>query len=167
MTPWYFPHKVLPWEAAVTLVYRGKVDVVVEYDDEVRSPSVSMRVPAVLRLRRTIGAMKHGVRFSRTNVFTRDKFRCQYCGHKFLYDELTYDHVVPKKHGGAREWDNIVTACMPCNNRKGSRSCDEARMYPINAPIRPNEMAATGPVIRGREIPEEWQGFCSGIIEVK
>lgn len=166
LTPWYFPHKILPWEAAITLIYRGKVDVVVEYKEEVSSPSVTMRVPAVLRLRRAVASVKRGVRFSRVNVYARDKFRCQYCGERFLYDQLTYDHVIPKKAGGERDWENIVTACMPCNNRKADRSCDEARMWPLNWPVKPDRIPVIGPTVGRGQIPEEWEGFCDGLLEV-
>lgn len=166
LTPWLFPHKVLAWEDAVTLVYRGKVDVLVEYGEEVSSPSVTWRVPAVLRLRRAIGYMRKGVKFSKTNVFTRDNFRCQYCGDKFAYSLLTYDHVVPKRAGGERDWDNIVSACEPCNNRKGGRTCDDARMWPLNWPVKPAQIRATGPLVKSGQIPEEWQGFCDGLLEI-
>lgn len=166
LTPWYFPHKVLTWEAAVGLVYRGKVDVIVEYEEEISSPSVTWKIPAVLRLKRAIGAMKKGVKFCRTNVYTRDKFKCQYCNQKFSYDELTYDHVVPKRAGGERDWENIVTACEPCNNRKGGRSCDEARMWPVNWPMRPEKLPLSGPLIARGEIPEEWSGYCDGLINI-
>jgi 5-methylcytosine-specific restriction endonuclease McrA len=166
LTPWLFPHKVLAWEDAVTLVYRGKVDVLVEYGQEISSPSVTWKIPAVLRLRRPIGHMRRGVKFSRLNVFTRDKFRCQYCGEKFSYDELTYDHVIPARLGGEKDWENIVTACSPCNNRKGGRTCDQARMWPLTWPKKPESIPVTGPLIKKDGVPEEWQGFCDGLIHI-
>ena len=58
LTPWYFPHKVIRWEDAITLCYLGKVDVVVSYDDEIRSPSTTLRMPAVVRLRRKIAVVR-------------------------------------------------------------------------------------------------------------
>ncbi len=166
LTPWYFPHKVIPWESAVTLVFKDKVDVVASYKEEIRSPSTSIMMPAVIRLRRHIGAMKKGVKFSRTNVFTRDKFRCQYCGDKFAYGKLTYDHVIPRKHGGRTEWDNIVTACTDCNGRKGDRSCDRAGMFPMTDPVRPKALPLTPPRLEAGHIPEEWIGFCAGVVEI-
>lgn len=166
LTPWYFPHKILRWEDAVTMIFKGTVDVVVEYDEEIRSPSVSIKAPAVIRLRKPIGAMKKGVKFSRINVYTRDRFRCQYCGGKFRMGELSYDHVVPRKSGGRTDWENIVTCCRPCNDRKADKTCDEASMWPLREPARPKTLPLTPPYLDPRTMPEEWQGFCSGVLEI-
>src|SRR5690606_12093917 len=108
-------------EDAVTLLYLGKADRVVDYADEIRSPSVTMKMPAVIRLRRSFGKVKRGVKFSRVNVFARDEHRCQYCGQRLAANKLTYDHVIPRSAGGRTEWTNIVTACRPCNARKADR----------------------------------------------
>ena len=72
---------------------------------------------------------RRGIRFSRANVYQRDGYRCQYCRQKFSARELSYDHVVPRAAGGRTCWENIVTACRPCNTRKGSRGCDESGMW--------------------------------------
>ena len=84
LTPWMIPHKIIPWQTAVTMSFLGKVDVLEEYDEVIRSPSLAIKAPAVVRLRRPLGGMKRGVKFSRINVFARDDFRCQYCGTKQL-----------------------------------------------------------------------------------
>ena len=166
LTPWYFPHKVLRWQDAVTMIFKGTVDVIVEYEEDICSPSTSIKAPAVIRLRRPIGAMKRGVKFSRVNVYTRDGFRCQYCSGKFKMKELSYDHVVPRKAGGRTDWENIVTACRECNNRKADRSCDESGMWPLKDPVRPKNLPITGPVISMKDMPEEWQGFCEGALDL-
>src|SRR5690606_31099796 len=113
LTPWYFPIRVLRWQDAVKMKYEGTVDVVAEYAEEVRSPSVTWKLPAVVRLRRMAPSNKRGVKFSRVNVYQRDGYRCQYCGKKFPARELSYDHVVPRAAGGRTVWENIVTACKP------------------------------------------------------
>ncbi len=100
LTPWMIPHKIIPWQTAVTMSFLGKVDVLEEYDDVIRSPNMAIKAPAVVRLRRPIGGMKRGVKFSRINVFARDDFRCQYCGTRRPVGELNYDHVVPRVQGG-------------------------------------------------------------------
>ena len=115
LTSWYFPHKVIRWEDAVTLVYLHKADAVVTYDEKISSPSVTMGKPAVIRLRKKHRMVQSGVKFSRQNVFTRDGFRCQYCTRRLPVGKLTYDHVIPRKRGGRTEWTNIVTACRPCH----------------------------------------------------
>jgi len=103
-----------------------------EYDGErvLHSPSATFRVPSVIRLRSYINVRRRreasGMR--RLRIYMRDKFRCQYCGDKRNSTDLTLDHILPRSRGGDNSPVNIVTACVICNNRKGSRTPDEARM---------------------------------------
>ncbi len=117
----YFPLSVAPWQTAVVDVISGRVSVVAEYDALVRSPSVAVRLPSVIALR-TYHPRSRRVAFTRFNVFLRDRFRCQYCGLALPASQLTFDHVVPRCRGGRTSWANVVTACMPCNTRKGNRA---------------------------------------------
>ncbi len=164
LTPWYFPLKILRWQDAVKLRYEELVDVVVEYEDEIRSPSVTWRVPAVVRLRKMARTENRGVKFSRRNVYQRDGYRCQYCGEKKHARELSYDHVVQRSAGGRTIWTNIVAACRACNTRKDDQTCDEAGMWPLRAPRRPASLPLAPPLF-DREIPAEWAGFAAGFIE--
>lgn len=159
LTPWYFPHKILRWEDAITMVFLEKADIVVAYDEVVRSPSTEFPLPAVIRLRKAVGNMKKGVKFSRVNVYTRDRFICQYCKHKFPMRALSYDHVIPRSAGGKTDWDNIVTACKTCNAIKADRTCDEAGMWPMNRPKKPKALPLTAPLIALEHAPEEWHPF--------
>ena len=122
LTPWMMPHKIISWQTAVTMTFLGKVDVLEEYDEDIRSPSLAIKAPAVVRLRRALGGMKRGVKFSRVNVFARDEFRCQYCGTRRPVHELNYDHVVPRVQGGKTVWENIVTSCYECNTAKRGKA---------------------------------------------
>jgi 5-methylcytosine-specific restriction endonuclease McrA len=162
LTPWMIPHKIIPWQTAVTMSFLGKVDVLEEYEDVIRSPTTSMKAPAVVRLRRPIGGMKRGVKFSRINVFARDDFRCQYCGAKRALDELNYDHVVPRVQGGKTVWENIVTSCYDCNSRKRGRTPEQAGMRLLRAPVKPKALPMTSVLPRhhGR-IPEVWSPYCA------
>lgn len=121
LTPWMAPHRVISWERSVVLVVLGKVDVLEEYDEVIRSQSYTLRTPAVVRLKKA-GAGKQAVRFSRINVYTRDGFRCQYCGEKKAMRDLNYDHVVARVRGGRTVWENIVTSCHACNDRPATRA---------------------------------------------
>lgn len=159
LTPWYFPIKILRWEDAIKMKYEGTVDIVVEYDETVSSPSITWKVPAVLRLRKLEGKVKRGIKFSRINVYTRDGFRCQYCGKKPPVRQLSYDHVVPRTAGGRTIWENIVTCCKPCNARKDSKTCDNAGMWPMQTPYRPKTLPMTSPVLDVETAPEEWKDF--------
>jgi 5-methylcytosine-specific restriction endonuclease McrA len=120
---------------------------------------VTWQVPAVLRLRRMPRSNKRGVKFSRVNVYQRDRHKCQYCTRAFPIGELSYDHVVPRSAGGRTCWENITTACRACNLRKGNKTCDEAGMWPVTAPYRPKSLPLLGPVIDPTTAPEEWLAF--------
>ena len=159
LNAWYLPHKIIGWEDAVTMLYLGKADTVVDYDETVSSPSTTIAVPAVMRLRKSFGRRKPVVRFSRINVFARDGFRCQYCGDKFAMNKLTFDHVVPRAAGGRTEWTNIVSACRPCNARKGCRTTDRSGMFPLNPPRQPKSLPLIGPRVDRAQAPEEWFDF--------
>jgi 5-methylcytosine-specific restriction endonuclease McrA len=159
LTPWFFPNKILRWEDAVKMMYEGTVEVVASYDEEISSPSVTWKMPAVLRLKKLKVKHKVGVKFSRINVYTRDNFTCQYCGERFHSDDLSYDHVVPRASGGRTVWENIVTACRPCNSRKDRKTCDEAGMFPLNSPKKPKSLPISAPLIDTRNIPAEWEDY--------
>ncbi len=159
LTPWYFPIKVLNWEDAVKMRYEGTVDVVAEYDTEIRSPSVTWKMPAVVRLRRMPRSTQRGAKFSRQNVYQRDQHTCQYCGQRKPLRQLSYDHVVPRAAGGRTEWRNVVTSCRDCNARKGSMGCDECGMFPINAPVQPRSLPLVSPLIDPETAPLEWLAF--------
>jgi 5-methylcytosine-specific restriction endonuclease McrA len=133
-----------------------KVEVLEEYDEVVRSPSVELRIPAVVRLKRPVSGHKKGVKFSRVNVMTRDGFCCQYCGARKAMKDLNYDHVIPRKQGGKTVWENIVTSCYPCNDRKAGRTPQQARMKLIKQPVRPKVLPLSAPSIPRGNIPESW-----------
>lgn len=161
LTPWMSPHKVISWQEAIVLVFLDKVDVLEAYDEHVASPSVRLAMPAVVRLKNPIRSVKRGVKFSRINVFTRDGFRCQYCGDKKAMRELNYDHVVPRKHGGQTVWENIVTACYPCNDKKRDRTPEQAGMRLLKKPVKPKTLPMTALPFDGREVPEAWAAYCA------
>jgi 5-methylcytosine-specific restriction endonuclease McrA len=77
------------------------------------------------------------VRFSRANVYTRDRSECQYCGRRLPRARLNLDHVVPRSRGGKSAWENVVCSCIECNRRKGDRTPREAGMLLVRRPFRP------------------------------
>src|SRR6188474_1002031 len=132
----YFPIRVISWERAVKMRFEETADVVAEYSEQISSPSVTWKIPAVVRERRA-AKVKHAIRFSRANVYLRDGYRCQYCSERFEPKLLSYDHVVPRCQGGKTVWENIVTACKTCNTKKGGAECDAVGMFPLRTPVRP------------------------------
>jgi 5-methylcytosine-specific restriction endonuclease McrA len=129
----YYPLSVWPWQEVVKAVVLERVDVVAHYDQVVRSPSFEMKLPSVISLREFV-VQDRPPAFTRFNVFLRDGFSCQYCGSPH---ELTFDHVIPRSKGGRTTWENITTACAPCNLAKGGRTPHGAKMHPRVRPGRP------------------------------
>jgi 5-methylcytosine-specific restriction endonuclease McrA len=71
-------------------------------------------------------------------LFSRDRRVCAYCGDRYRERELSRDHIKPVHAGGADRWMNVVTACRPCNIRKGGRTPEQANMPLIYTPYVPN-----------------------------
>lgn len=157
------PHRIAPWQDVITEFYTGKVEILEEYSEVVyRNPdrNLVIRMPAVARLLKPSTAFKKGVKFSRINVMVRDGFVCQYCGTKRPMGELNYDHVVPRAQGGKTVWDNIVTSCLPCNDKKGARTPEQAKMKLLKTPYRPKTLPLSTPILPFKSrIPEEWKPF--------
>jgi 5-methylcytosine-specific restriction endonuclease McrA len=156
----YFPLSLWPWQEAIKAVFLCRVRVLSEYDRLVRSPSQEMRLPSVIVLKQYV-AMARRPAFTRFNVFLRDRFSCQYCGGDFVAERLTFDHVVPRARGGRTEWTNVVTACEPCNLRKGHRLPKEAGMFPLLRPAEPNtyELQENGRGFPPNYLHESWRDF--------
>lgn len=152
----YAPHRVVHWQRAICMLFGGKVEVLEEYDEVVRSPSIVIRMPAVVRLLTGARRRPRAVRFSRFNVLLRDGFMCQYCGGRPHARELTMDHVVPRAKGGATRWINVVAACRACNHRKGMRTPEEARMALLRTPHEPRYLPSVGQRLGLREVHAKW-----------
>ncbi len=136
----YAPITVISWTRAISLLWLGKVEVVEEYDCEVRSPSVAIKLPAVVRLVKRMLRGKHKVRFSRQNIYLRDNGRCQYCKAYLSIDQCTFDHVVPRVKGGKTNWTNVVLCCMDCNHQKGAKTPEQAGMRLLKPPRVPHDI---------------------------
>jgi len=103
----------------------------------VKTISLKVRVPRVIVLLFFDRFPKKEVKFTRQNVFERDKNTCQYCGKIFDRTDLNLDHILPRERGGQTTWENIVCSCIRCNTKKGNRLPHEAGMNLIRKPKRP------------------------------
>lgn len=127
------PLSIIDWQHALKLYFLERVTILETYPDWViHSEKMSINVPSVCVTKEYFNYKKH-VRFSRSNLFLRDLYQCQYCGDTFDFDELTVDHVYPRTSGGKTSWDNCTTACKPCNMRKGSKL-----QKPLREPHKPD-----------------------------
>lgn len=156
----YEPLKIVDWQRAITLWVQGKVEIVEEHDRVVKAVTFSFKLPSVVRLLRMVRMKRRPmVQFTRANIYARDEFTCQYCAKTFEPEELTFDHVVPVAQGGRRGWENIVTACEPCNRKKADRTPEEAGMTLLRKPRRPLVLAPTVKLSIGFRTPANWYSY--------
>ena len=131
----------------------------IETEEEfISTVSFRMRVPRVILLLGYDRFPKQEVKFTRHNIFERDKNTCQYCGRTFDRRELNLDHVIPRQSGGPTSWENIVCSCINCNTRKRNRTPSEAGLRLLKEPKKPKWR----PFIQvsfGMKTPESWKHF--------
>ncbi len=153
----YYPLSLWSWQDTVKAVFLDRVNIVSEYDRDVHSPSFRMKLPSVVSLKVFVRPALYPA-FTRFNVFLRDRFTCQYCGDD---EDLTFDHLVPRSRGGLTRWDNVVTACAPCNLRKGGKLARDASMHPGQHPYRPTvyELHRNGRLFPPNYLHESWLDY--------
>lgn len=175
---------VTPWERALTLLYLDHAAVV---DDEYRvhdfkdwvelsksisehpagfihTPTLRLAIPEVITLKVFDRVPKQEVPFTRRNIYHHYANKCCYCGRHFPSSELNLDHVIPRSRGGGTDWSNIVTACIPCNLRKGNRLPHEAGMKLIIPLSRPKLRAGVTLLARSPiRMRRSWQRFIDNI----
>lgn len=135
----YEPMSVCNVKKAIILLFLGKAELIEAHAGKLlRSVSVSMPFPSVVRLSVYIRVPYKKIILSRKNILRRDGHRCQFCGRGDL--PLTVDHVLPRSRGGEDTWENLVCACVQCNNAKGDRTPEEARMPLMRRASRPNHV---------------------------
>ena len=154
----FSPVEVIDWKRAIILLITGRAEAIDSYDEiNIRSPRTTFQLPKTLRLF-NLHRSSRTVKFSRFNVIFRDNFECQYCGKNGTVKELTIDHVIPISRGGKNTWENVVTACSPCNSKKGSKLLDEMGVKLKRSPFRPKWTPQI--IIKLRENdPNEWKAW--------
>ena len=132
----YYPLSLWCWQDSIKAVCLERVNIVSEYESKVHSPSITMKIPSVISLKQYV-SLKRYPAFTRFNVFLRDYFTCQYCYEPYPVKVLTFDHLIPKSHGGKTSWDNVVSACNKCNFKKGNRILEKTDMSLLRTPKQP------------------------------
>jgi 5-methylcytosine-specific restriction endonuclease McrA len=156
----YQPVARVSWETSIVWVLDRIVEVVDEYPDRrIRTTRWSVPMPSIVRFLKPL-PRKKAIKFSRHNVYARDGGRCQYCGQRVRRDEFTYDHVRPRVLGGATNWENVVVACVPCNQRKAGRTPTQAGMTLRSTPAKPRRLPDVPRSIQFTPgMPETWKGW--------
>ncbi len=135
----YEPISVCSAKKAMLLLFLTKADLVEEKEGlAIRTVNKAFPYPSVIRLSAFVRIPYKKIDLSRKNILRRDGNQCQYCGKKT--SALTIDHIIPKSRGGSDTWENLVAACVSCNNKKGSRTPEEAGMALLNKPNRPHHI---------------------------
>ena len=143
----YQPLRLCTWQEAIVWVLERIVETIDAYPDrQIRTVNWSVPMPSIVRFVRPI-SRKRAVKFSRHGIYARDGARCQYCGARVARDAFTYDHVVPRALGGRTCWENVVVACVSCNQRKGGRTPAQAGMHLLLAPVKPKRLPKFGPLL--------------------
>lgn len=151
----YQPLNVCNARRAIILLGRGKAETLIDGREHISTVSRRVSIPSVIRLVYMVKRPMARRRLSRRAVFYRDGFRCQYCGKQSK--DLTLDHILPRSRKGAHEWENVVSACIPCNHRKAGQTPREANMRLLTKPAapRPNPYY----IFHHRRILDEWRQF--------
>ena len=154
----YEPISVVSVRRAVVLLLKEKAELVEAARAELHSVRETLPQPLVIRLVYFVRIpYRISLPVTRRTVLARDHYTCQYCGCQPLRKELTVDHVVPRSRGGRSVWDNVTTACMRCNSRKGNRTPEEASMRLMSVPGRPRYVALA--MIEGMESRHLWDKY--------
>jgi 5-methylcytosine-specific restriction endonuclease McrA len=161
----YFPLSLWNWQDSIKAVFLDRVNILCVYDRMVSSPAFSLALPSVIALKNYIHPPDRPS-FTRFNLFLRDGFACQYCGGT---SDLTFDHLIPRRHGGRTTWQNVTTACSACNLKKGGKLPDEARMHPRQTPFQPGmrDLLANGRRFPPDYLHHSWRDYLYWDVELE
>ena len=153
------PLNVCTIRRAMGLIFSYKASMLVNGRGEIHTAKTLYPAPSVIRLDRMIKRPRPQIKLNKQEIFRRDDYACQYWGTRT--DNLTLDHVIPRRLGGAHSWENLVTACRECNHRKGGRMVESAGMALHS---KPNAPTATAQYIFSRYLPHnsEWSNYIEG-----
>ena len=153
----YEPLNICRVRRAVVLLYHSKAEMLENGSGFIHSASFNFPVPSVIRLAYIVKRPRLVRKLTRLEVFNRDQYTCQYCGKETR--QLTLDHVVPRYRGGEHTWENVVSACIPCNRRKAGRTPEQAGMRLIRHPTPPRDNTSFYIPYYYRQTRAEWQKY--------
>jgi len=153
----YEPLTICRARRAVVLIYRRKAEMLENGVGFIHSVTETFPLPSVIRLAYFIKRPYRERKLTRLEVFNRDRYTCQYCGKETR--QLTLDHIIPRHQGGQHTWENVVSACVPCNRHKAGRTPQEARMRLIRRPSYPSNSPFFNIPYQYRQTKQEWQKY--------
>jgi len=158
----YEPLNVVSVRRAIVLLLKEKAEVVEATEARLRAEKSEFIYPLVIRLVTYVKVPRQlSLPLTRRTVMARDQYTCQYCGTQPGKNHLTVDHVVPRSKGGLTVWENVVTACATCNQRKGNRTPSEAGLHLRGKPVRPRYIAIV--MLGHGNAPNAWQKYLQSV----
>lgn len=151
----YVPVNVCTARRAIVLISKGKAELLENHRGEIHTVLAVFEVPSIIRLVYLVKRPYAPRKLSKKEIFLRDHYTCQYCGNKT--QDLTLDHVVPRRQHGAHTWENVVAACSKCNLRKAGRTPEEANMRLHQEPRAPQPNPYR--MLQNRMILDEWRPY--------
>jgi 5-methylcytosine-specific restriction endonuclease McrA len=149
------PVEIIPATEALIMDILNKCNVVETWDRTVSTPRQIFKLPSVIVLKDFTLSSKHKIKCTRKNVLLRDQNTCQYCGDTHYC--MTIDHVIPKSKGGKFDWNNLVTSCEKCNQKKGDRTPEAANMKLLSKPEVPNSKYVK--IFNSVNLKPEWMQY--------
>ena len=151
----YVPVNVCSVRRAVVMLDKGKAEPLENHEGQLHTVTAVIEAPSIIRLVYMVKRPFLPRKLSKKEVFLRDRFTCQYCGKKA--QDLTLDHVIPRRQNGGHTWENVVAACSRCNLRKAGRTPVEARMTLNKSPRAPDPNPYL--ILQNRVILEAWRPY--------
>lgn len=152
----YEPISICNARKAILLLFLGKAELIEAKNGKVvRSPKTQIPVPSIVRLDDYVRLPFQKIILSRKNILRRDGHQCQYCGSQG--GNLTLDHIIPKSQGGEDTWENLITACVSCNNKKDNKKPEDANMRLLRQPRKPNHITFIRHSVN--KIDERWKPY--------
>lgn len=166
----YEPIKIVHWKRAILLFLADKIEVLDCHPNAVvNSVMESFSLPSVVRIRSFVRLRSKSRKsrahysFSRHHIFMRDEYNCQYCLKTFSAKDLTLDHVIPVTRGGQKTWENLVSCCVSCNQKKGSKTPIEAGMNLLKVPKKPRHPLIPEILHLRKRLPDSWRPYIQHI----
>jgi len=160
----YEPLNICRVRRALVLMFRGKAEALENGYGELHCSVGDIDLPSVVRLVYMVKRPRLRRRITRAEIFSRDRYLCQYCGREAR--DLTLDHVTPRRRGGKHAWENVVSACAVCNHRKAGRTPAEAGMRLRDQPHAPKDCDFYIPFHYLRS-HEEWQKYVPKALAIR
>jgi len=161
----YIAISVIGWKKAFRLLVREKAEPIGDkIIKNITTCKIKFEVPSIIRLKNSVSynCFSNRVRFSRTNIMLRDKYRCQYCNKSLSKNAGTIDHILPRSRGGKTDYLNCVACCKECNSWKGNKTIEESGMFLFRIPKKPNFLMLFCSM---ESLPKEWKDFIPGSVK--